>query len=77
MKAAGVGIDGGFADFSVVRPQSDDGGARVNLKVRLYGATDAAADPSWQLWDLELPSGYVGALAAPPDLERVEVVDCR
>jgi 4'-phosphopantetheinyl transferase len=77
VKAAGVGIDGGFADFSVVRPRSDDGGAQVNLQVRLHGATDTGADPSWQLWDLELPSGYLGALAAPPDLERVEVVDCR
>ena len=77
VKAAGVGIDGGFADFSVAWPRSDDGGAQADLNVRLYGDADTEAAPAWRLWDLELPSGYVGALAAPPDLEGVEVVDCR
>jgi phosphopantetheinyl transferase len=81
VKATGVGIDGGFADFSVV-PRVDDGGVQADLKVRLYGDADygnadTEADPAWRLWDLDLPSGYVGALAAAPDLWEIEVVDCR
>ena len=64
VKATGVGIDDGFADFSVVTRFDDP---RV----------EAGIDPDRRLWDLDLPAGYVGALAAPPDLEQIEVVDCR
>jgi 4'-phosphopantetheinyl transferase len=68
VKALGVGIDGGFADFSVVWPGHADG------RVRRDGGR---VDPAWTLRDLDMPSGYAGALAVPVGVETVELSEWR